>query len=249
MACGLSTPAEGQRSITHLHPHLRSAHVPTPPAMAFITLPKLSHGSSNTAGGWLPHATQHRWRPPAVSSGSNSISFVADTGRPRTSRATAAIMSMLTEPGAANVASSSSSSDRNPSPGVGGLGAKASTQPAAARTKRAKGSSSFSKRGAAGGPRTGRALSRDGRASFRTKLALDKIDAVRKDDWRRVLVELDKAELAEGRATTNNAKAPAAAVSTFVYSKCISRMAKCFRWGEALDILARMAELGAMPNS
>lgn len=58
---------------------------------------------------------------------------------------------------------------------------------------------------------------------------------------------LEEAEFAEGRVTK---KAPGekAGVSTFVYNKCISRMAKCFRWGEALDILARMAELGVMPN-
>ncbi len=59
---------------------------------------------------------------------------------------------------------------------------------------------------------------------------------------------LDEAELAEGRVTKNKAADEKAGVSTFVYNKCISRMAKCFRWGEALDILARMAELGVMPN-
>lgn len=70
---------------------------------------------------------------------------------------------------------------------------------------------------------------------------------MRKDDWRGVLRELEEAELAEGRVVNNNEKR--AGVSTFVYNKCISHMAKCFRWGEALDILARMAELGVMPNS
>lgn len=62
---------------------------------------------------------------------------------------------------------------------------------------------------------------------------------------------LEEAERAEGRAANKgpgNANKKAG-VSTFVYNKCISRMAKCFRWGEALDILARMAELGVMPNS
>lgn len=61
---------------------------------------------------------------------------------------------------------------------------------------------------------------------------------------------LEEAEFAEGRvANKSKGNGKKAGVSTFVYNKCISIMAKCYRWGEALDILARMAELGVMPNS
>lgn len=66
--------------------------------------------------------------------------------------------------------------------------------------------------------------------------------------FRGALKALEKAELEEGKAA-NKAAGEKAGVSTFVYNKCISMMAKCFRWGEALDILARMAELGVIPNS
>lgn len=63
-----------------------------------------------------------------------------------------------------------------------------------------------------------------------------------------MLEALEKAEFEEGRVA-NKGPGKKAGVSTFVYNKAISIMAKCFRWGEALDILARMAELGVMPNS
>lgn len=95
-----------------------------------------------------------------------------------------------------------------------------------------------------------RNLSATTRAQIRSKIAMGKISSVRQDDWRGVLRKLDEAELEEGRVVNNNSNSKKrAGVSTFVYNKCISRMAKCFRWGEALDILTRMAELGVMPNS
>lgn len=99
-----------------------------------------------------------------------------------------------------------------------------------------------------------RGLDKKTSAFMRSKNVLNAIRSIPRDDWQSVLRVLDEAEAEEARHATlsrPDSVVPAgrAATSTRVYNTCISRMAKCLRWGEALDILARMSALGVTPNT
>ncbi|CAM9402710.1 unnamed protein product, partial [Sphacelaria rigidula] len=59
--------------------------------------------------------------------------------------------------------------------------------------------------------------------------------------WRQVLMLLDKAERDEDNY-------PARPVTSHMYSCCVTYMAKCHRWKDALGILARIQSRGGMPD-
>lgn len=102
-----------------------------------------------------------------------------------------------------------------------------------------------------------RGLDKGTSAIMRSKNVLSAIQNIPRDNWQSVLRCLDEAEAEEARhanlsrlgSVVPAGRASSAATSTWVYNTCISRMAKCLRWGEALDILARMSALGVTPNT
>lgn len=102
-----------------------------------------------------------------------------------------------------------------------------------------------------------RGLDKKTSAVMRSKNVLSTIRNIPRDNWQSVLRILDEAEVEEARhanlsrlgSVVPAGRADRAATSTWVYNTCISRMAKCLRWGEALDILARMSALGVTPNT
>lgn len=218
--------------------------------MAFVALPGLTQDSS----GWIPHA--YRWRASASGPATGSAAggaFAYGVG-PRTSTPSAwgtagwfhnsvqkqplAHMSAV----APDASAAAEGAAGVPEKGVAG----------AARSTKARGGGG---RGRGGGGDRGsgagrsKQLSASARALLRSKIALSKIREVPAQDWRGVLAALDDAEIAEARVRNpRGAASDKAGVSTFVYNMCISRLAKCFRWGEALDVLARMAALGVAPN-
>lgn len=210
--------------------------------MAFVSLPGLTPESS----GWIPHA--YRWRASASrpASGSAADGAFAYGVVPRTSTRAAWGTAGWSHHMSAVAPDASAAAE-----GHAGVPEKAAV--GAPRSTKAQGGGRGRGRGGGGdrGSAAARSkqLSATARALLRSKIALSKIREVPAQDWRAVLAALDAAEIAEARARhPRGATSDKAGVSTFVYNMCISRLAKCFRWGEALDILARMAALGVEPN-
>lgn len=214
--------------------------------MAFVALPGLTQDGS----GWLSHA--YRWRSSTSGPASGSAAggaFAYGVG-PRTSTRTAwgtagwSHNNSVQKPPLAHMNAVAPGAN---AAAEGAAGVPEQDAAGAARSTKARGGG----RGRGGGSGAGRSkqLGAGARALLRSKMALSKIREVPAQDWRAVLAALDAAEIAEARARRpRGASSDKAGVSTFVYNMCISRLAKCFRWGEALDVLARMAALGVQPN-
>ena len=219
--------------------------------MAFVALP----GLSQEIFGWITHT--YRWRASASGPTSGSAAggaFAYGVG-PRTSTRAAcgtagwSHNSVQKTPLAhMSAVAPDASAAAEGSAGVPEKAAAGAPRSAKARGGgRGRGRGGGGDRGSAAG--RGKQLSASARALLRSKIALSKIREVPAQDWRAVLAALDAAEIAEARARhSRGATSDKAGVSTFVYNMCISRLAKCFRWGEALDVLARMAALGVEPN-
>lgn len=66
--------------------------------------------------------------------------------------------------------------------------------------------------------------------------------------WRTALRELDVAERAEALVREAGLPATEAGVTVYMYGACITHMARCYKYQEAIDILHRMRDMGVSPN-
>lgn len=77
---------------------------------------------------------------------------------------------------------------------------------------------------------------------------LRRLPANSSTSWRIALRELDVAERAETLMRKAGLPAAEAAVTVYMYGACITHMARCYKYQEAIDILYRMRDRGVLPN-